>query len=509
MINARIVYNIAMYELYPYFTNDGTVGLFSQHDDDIYHSTYGALTESWQKFVNPSHLREFLETHESVKILDICYGIGYNTKTALSLFVDVTNKTNENFLKKIISKKSKKNNEKKDKNNSSSTPRIAAIHTDNILQNELDEKNNNLEKKEEIFVENLPSQPSCIAEIYTDNIQCRFIDDKNENTEITKNNVACKNILIDAVDTDNVLIGLSPFIKTQPQKRALFNKCIFKANNRNTGGKNKIHQLEKIKNSTPQNIQNKYRLKNEVAIIILEKLLENKSDIFNDKILQKILTDKKHLPFMSKFMLNLVKFYQNKGYKNTSEQNKSTFLHNIYYEYLSRSYKNAKKVLKKSKIDLNIHAKDARRFIKASETKYDFIFLDAFTPSKCPALWSVEFFGELHKRLTNDGIILTYSNSAAIRNAFLQNGFFVGKTYDKDLKKFVGTIATKNKNLIENDLSPQDLELVYSKAGICFRDENLELDNSIIIANRMKEVENSELVSSSKVLKGRKHARPI
>ena len=39
-------YNGYMYVLYPYFTNDGSVGLFSPEANDIYHSTYGALTEA-------------------------------------------------------------------------------------------------------------------------------------------------------------------------------------------------------------------------------------------------------------------------------------------------------------------------------------------------------------------------------------------------------------------------------------------------------------------------------
>ena len=43
-----------MYELYPYFTNDGSVGLFSPEADDIYHSTYGALTEAYEKFIFPA-----------------------------------------------------------------------------------------------------------------------------------------------------------------------------------------------------------------------------------------------------------------------------------------------------------------------------------------------------------------------------------------------------------------------------------------------------------------------
>ena len=40
-----------MYEFHPYFTNDGSVGLFNTDFDDIYHSATGALTEAYEKFI--------------------------------------------------------------------------------------------------------------------------------------------------------------------------------------------------------------------------------------------------------------------------------------------------------------------------------------------------------------------------------------------------------------------------------------------------------------------------
>jgi len=204
-------------------------------------------------------------------------------------------------------------------------------------------------------------------------------------------------------------------------------------------------------------------------------------------------------------MLNYAQFYQNQGYKHNENQNKMAFLHNIYYRYISESYKNAQNLLNNAKIDINLVKNDARCFIKSTNTKYNFIFLDAFTPSKCPALWSVQFFKELFAKLEDEGMVLTYSNSAAVRNALLQNGFYVGKTYDPNSKKYVGTIAVKNKNLIEHELDERDMDLINSKAGICFKDDFLESDNAAIIARREAEVKNSELISSSQVLKGYKH----
>lgn len=490
-----------MYELYPYFTNDGTVGLFSRRADDIYHSTYGALTESWQKFILPSHLEHYLASHDSVRILDICYGIGYNTKTALNL-----------FIKKILDEKINKEIESKYNNNSNCTPHtIAAIDDDNISKivgEEISKNSNeNLEEKNFPGLENLSSYIHTIAQIDDDNISGENWEENScTHCKPCLNNIeSCNNILIDAVDIDKTLIGLAPFIKISPKKFFWFGSKF----QNDFDIQNKAIQIEKITNSKSVKIKKEYKLMKEVSIILLLKLLENNYNLFDDPILQTVLTQKKYSPFLSKFMLQFSKFYQNQAYNYDKSPNKSTFLHNIYYRYISKSYKNAKNILENTKIDLNFYSNDARHFIKTTTNTYNFIFLDAFTPAKCPMLWTVHFFRELYERLEEDGMILTYSNSAAVRNAFLKNGFYVGKTYDKKLKKFIGTVAVKNKNLIEYPLDERDMDLINSKAGICFKDEYLKLDESTIIEDRENEIKQSELNSSSKVLKGYRNAKPV
>lgn len=484
-----------MYELHPYFTNDGSVGLFSPQDDDIYHSTYGALTESWQKFIIPSHFEQYLATHSEVKVLDICYGIGYNTKTALNVFIKNALKTAQNNIK---------NNNKFESYNHSN----AAIDADNISQQKkistkqvscIKYDKNNFDGKE-------IRRMICysIETIHTDNISQEKVCTKDSKAD-SKSSIFCNKILIDAVDIDKILINLSPFISTEA-KNETFLKQNEKQNIFNNENKNdkllQIQQIQKTKNNTYISLPKKFRLRQEVSIIILEKLLKNNPDYLNEPFMQAILNQKKYSPYFSKFMLNLAKFYQNNGYNHNKSLNKTAFLHNIYYRYVSKSYKNVEKLLKNSQIDLNLHKNDARHFIKSTNNTYNFIFLDAFTPSKCPALWSLEFLKELYSKLDDDGMILTYSNSAAIRNAFLQNGFHVGKIIDQNSKKAMGTIAVKNYSLIENELNEKDLALMSSRAGICFRDENLELDNKSIIENRENEIRKSELISSSKALKG-------
>ncbi len=115
-----------MYELYPYFTNDGSVGLFSPEADDIYHSTYGALTEAYEKFIIPAEFEKFFQKNNKIKILDICFGIGYNTKSFINNFLEfIYNGTIDTYNIKC--------NSEIDTDNKKYSIYIHAIDTDKIL----------------------------------------------------------------------------------------------------------------------------------------------------------------------------------------------------------------------------------------------------------------------------------------------------------------------------------------------------------------------------------------
>lgn len=459
-----------MHELCPYFTNDGTVGLFSKNDDDIYHSTYGAVTESWQKFIIPAKLQEYVLTHDTIKILDLCYGIGYNSKAALNVFVD-------NFL----NSKTKKNT----KNSADHPNNSATIYSDNILV---------FKKHEKLILSNKLSKDSTnnIDSIDTDNISCEKIG-LNEHNK--------KHFLIDAVDLDKNLIIISPFITRGIKNTFIIKKYYVNKYFSEHCLPTKLSQIQKIKKYQLKTISKKYKIKKEVLMILLETTFKHNQHIMDDKIAHSFLSQRKFAPFFDRFMLRFGLFCYKNTFKHYPELDKSTILHNIYYRYISKSYKNVKSILKNNKIDVNFHNMDARSFVQQSTNKYNFIFLDAFTPAKSPALWTIQFFNKLYGLLEDDGVILTYSSSAAVRNALLLNGFCVGKTFDKSLNKFVGTIASKNPDLIEYALEQKDIDLINSKAGICYQDNDLVLDNDVIIKNRELEIEKSDLLSSSKVMK--------
>jgi tRNA U34 5-methylaminomethyl-2-thiouridine-forming methyltransferase MnmC len=52
----------------------------------------------------------------------------------------------------------------------------------------------------------------------------------------------------------------------------------------------------------------------------------------------------------------------------------------------------------------------------------DLVLMDAFSPSRCPQLWTLEFLSGLADLLQPQGRLLTYCSAAAIRNALRQAG---------------------------------------------------------------------------------------
>lgn len=280
-----------------------------------------------------------------------------------------------------------------------------------------------------------------------------------------------KKITFDCLDIDKNLMCLSPFIKT---------------NHKFFDYLKKTRPDDKFSKYVKNGRYKKYKIEDWVNIILIKNLYNAFGEDF---FLTDILTNKSFLPYFEQKFINLVKKYQKKGYKHIKSPKKSPFLHNIYYRYLS-----------KRDILFNFYPDDARKTIKKLHKKYDFIFLDAFTTDKCPQLWSFEFLKHLYNLTSDSGVLVTYTNSVIIRNTLIEAGYFVGKIINED-NKFVGTIASRDKNKIKNCLNEYELGLLKTKAGIPYRDFYLEDTAKQIIERRKKEVENSTLLSSSKYIK--------
>lgn len=63
-------------------TSDGSVTFHNEQFDEAYHSKSGAKEEAVKKFVEPCRIAELAKSGK-MRILDICFGIGYNTAAAI------------------------------------------------------------------------------------------------------------------------------------------------------------------------------------------------------------------------------------------------------------------------------------------------------------------------------------------------------------------------------------------------------------------------------------------
>ena len=77
-----------MKELIEVITQDGSISLRSNLFQENFHSYVGALKETKAKFTNPSNLKRF--KNKSLNVLDICFGLGYNSA---SLFDELIQQT--------------------------------------------------------------------------------------------------------------------------------------------------------------------------------------------------------------------------------------------------------------------------------------------------------------------------------------------------------------------------------------------------------------------------------
>ena len=441
----------------PYYTEDGSIGLYSYADNDVYHSKFGALTEAWEKFVIPSE--KILTQKDNIKVLDVCFGIGYNTKALMSFVINKNKKIKKNFFSKIKNKKLKINNG------------IVSIDTNNINSN---------------------------------------IDTIDGNNKLIK---------IDCLDINDELVKLSPFFKTVKTPYEIYSQIvpdifdcfdsyyklreIFANIVSAFAPKNRIEIKElldlKFKN---MHIEKEYKVNEFVNYILINRLSELYGRDYPN--IKKLMPEKRFRRFFDKSLIQYAKFNQKWGYNKSSLGILSTFLHNIYYDHLSKRNKNMDFKAAECLFDINFYINDARKSILRINELYDCIFLDAFTYTKAPQLWSVEFIAELYKRLAPGGVLLTYSNSALVRNTLLENNFYVGKIYNSKTQKFVGTIASNDKSQIDYPLDNYEIGLCGTKAGIPYHDPNLSFSKEDIIALREYEFRHSNLASSSKYMKTRR-----
>ena len=152
---------------------------------------------------------------------------------------------------------------------------------------------------------------------------------------------------------------------------------------------------------------------------------------------------------------------------------------------------------------------DAREKINfiPSTIKFDLIYLDGFSPQKCPQLWTIEFLSKITEKLNSQGYLITYSSSAAVRKTLRNLGleiFTIKPSFKNRTFWSQGTVAIskfdKNKlkpNFNFEKLSLMEEEHLLTKASIPYRDQDLNSSKDDIINKRLNEQLISNLVSTN------------
>ncbi len=125
----------------------------------------------------------------------------------------------------------------------------------------------------------------------------------------------------------------------------------------------------------------------------------------------------------------------------------------------------------------------------------DAIFLDPFSPPRCPQLWTVEFLCWVGRCLQPAGRLSTYSCAAAVRTALRAAGLQIGSTRPVG-RRSPGTVAS----LLAVDLpelSQQEQEHLLTRAAIPYRDPTLSDSATAILERRRAEQQTSDLEQTS------------
>ena len=146
----------------------------------------------------------------------------------------------------------------------------------------------------------------------------------------------------------------------------------------------------------------------------------------------------------------------------------------------------------------NLLSGDARNTIQSiikENWQADAIFLDPFSPPKCPQLWTIEFISLVAQCLVSQGKLATYSCSAAVRTAILNTGLKIGSITGVG-RKSPGTLAAFTYQNIPK-LSIREREHLQTRAAIPYRDPNLQDSAAKIIHRRQQEQQLSNLEFTS------------
>ena len=142
---------------------------------------------------------------------------------------------------------------------------------------------------------------------------------------------------------------------------------------------------------------------------------------------------------------------------------------------------------------------DARQrlpeLLQQARGSLDLVLMDAFSPSRCPQLWSIEFLGGLAALLQPQGRLLTYCSAAAVRNALQLAGLQIASIAApsgliKQQSDWSGGTAASPTSLegeaMLRPLSPMELEHLCTNAAEPYRDPSGQAERGWILQERQR-----------------------
>ncbi len=141
---------------------------------------------------------------------------------------------------------------------------------------------------------------------------------------------------------------------------------------------------------------------------------------------------------------------------------------------------------------------DARATIRTlseqAAGRCDLVLMDAFSPQRCPQLWSLEFLAALAGLLRPDGRLLTYSSAAAVRGSLQRAGLQLASIHSAGGRQgsgiwSEGTAASPfplPTSAWLRPLSAMEREHLASRAGEPYRDPLGHAEPAAILAARRR-----------------------
>ncbi|MFM8525768.1 MAG: MnmC family methyltransferase [Cyanobacteriota bacterium] len=139
---------------------------------------------------------------------------------------------------------------------------------------------------------------------------------------------------------------------------------------------------------------------------------------------------------------------------------------------------------------------------------FDLVLLDAFSPRRCPELWSLEFLGSLSRLLGPEGRLITYCAAAAVRASLAAAGLELASLTVSRLdasdrwgeRWSQGTVASPSALPASEHfrpLHPMECEHLTTRAAEPYRDPDGRTDAATILARRAQAQQHSQALSTT------------